>query len=231
MILLFFPLRKGSKALGQQWKKGVPIEVIPMAYVPVSRTIAKRFGGEANLRMAVSKAVSGGLAWLLILFPTLPLCPSVTTPGFSCFYNICFHAVLLDLFRFFIRSLCCELVFNFSSNASDLLPPPRPDRFSCDLDCNGPIRTADLIRRLTEERHQSWVFKSKSQVLPLWLVEVLSNHVHVCRSVQHNTHQARETQIELQDGSSNRVRRHSREIDTRRLKMMSRCTFYFIWWQ
>lgn len=62
MILLFFPLRKDSKALGQQWKKGVPIEVIPMAYVPVSRTIAKRFGGEANLRMAVSKAVSGGLA-------------------------------------------------------------------------------------------------------------------------------------------------------------------------
>ncbi|XP_008281416.1 ribose-5-phosphate isomerase [Stegastes partitus] len=48
--------RKDSKALGQQWKKGVPIEVIPMAYVPISRTIAKRFGGEANLRMAVSKA-------------------------------------------------------------------------------------------------------------------------------------------------------------------------------
>uniref|UniRef100_A0A673C562 ribose-5-phosphate isomerase n=1 Tax=Sphaeramia orbicularis TaxID=375764 RepID=A0A673C562_9TELE len=48
--------RKDSKALGQQWKKGVPIEVIPMAYVPISRTIARRFGGEANLRMAVSKA-------------------------------------------------------------------------------------------------------------------------------------------------------------------------------
>nr|XP_020499019.1 ribose-5-phosphate isomerase [Labrus bergylta] len=48
--------RKNSKDLGQQWKKGVPIEVIPMAYVPVSRIIAKRFGGEANLRMAVSKA-------------------------------------------------------------------------------------------------------------------------------------------------------------------------------
>ncbi|KAM3595047.1 uncharacterized protein V6R79_017595 [Siganus canaliculatus] len=48
--------RKDSKALGQQWKKGVPIEVIPMAYVPVSRTISRRFGGEANLRMAVSKA-------------------------------------------------------------------------------------------------------------------------------------------------------------------------------
>jgi len=54
---LLLPLRKDSKALGQQWKKGVPIEVIPMAYVPVSRTIAKRFGGEAILRMAVSKAV------------------------------------------------------------------------------------------------------------------------------------------------------------------------------
>uniref|UniRef100_A0A3B3WXG4 ribose-5-phosphate isomerase n=1 Tax=Poecilia mexicana TaxID=48701 RepID=A0A3B3WXG4_9TELE len=48
--------RKDSSVLGEQWKKGVPIEVIPMAYVPVSRVIAKRFGGEVNLRMAVSKA-------------------------------------------------------------------------------------------------------------------------------------------------------------------------------
>eukprot|EP00066_Takifugu_rubripes_P026865 XP_011616131.1 PREDICTED: ribose-5-phosphate isomerase [Takifugu rubripes] len=48
--------RKDSKALGQQWKKGVPIEVIPMAHVPVGRTIVRRFGGVANLRMAVSKA-------------------------------------------------------------------------------------------------------------------------------------------------------------------------------
>ncbi|XP_015256789.1 PREDICTED: ribose-5-phosphate isomerase [Cyprinodon variegatus] len=48
--------RKDSDALGQQWKKGVPIEVIPMAYVPVSMTIAKHFGGEVSLRMAVSKA-------------------------------------------------------------------------------------------------------------------------------------------------------------------------------
>ncbi|KAM8833237.1 ribose-5-phosphate isomerase [Synchiropus picturatus] len=48
--------RKDSVSLGQQWKKGVPIEVIPMAYVPVSRVIARRFGGEAVLRMAVSKA-------------------------------------------------------------------------------------------------------------------------------------------------------------------------------
>ncbi|KAK3573865.1 hypothetical protein QTP86_032864 [Hemibagrus guttatus] len=48
--------RKDSKTLGQQWKKGVPVEVVPMAYVPVSRAITRRFGGEAVLRMAVSKA-------------------------------------------------------------------------------------------------------------------------------------------------------------------------------
>lgn len=51
--------RKDSKALGQQWKKGVPVEVIPMAYMPVSRAISRRFGGEAVLRMAVNKAVRG----------------------------------------------------------------------------------------------------------------------------------------------------------------------------
>uniref|UniRef100_A0A4W4H4D2 Ribose-5-phosphate isomerase n=1 Tax=Electrophorus electricus TaxID=8005 RepID=A0A4W4H4D2_ELEEL len=48
--------RKDSKMLGQQWKKGVPVEVIPMAHVPVSRAIVRRFGGEVVLRMAVSKA-------------------------------------------------------------------------------------------------------------------------------------------------------------------------------
>ncbi|KAG5265471.1 hypothetical protein AALO_G00242850 [Alosa alosa] len=55
-FIVIADFRKDSKSLGQQWKKGVPIEVIPMAYVPVSRTLAKRFGGEAVLRMAVSKA-------------------------------------------------------------------------------------------------------------------------------------------------------------------------------
>lgn len=30
---------KDSSVLGEQWKKGVPIEVIPMAYVPVTRYI------------------------------------------------------------------------------------------------------------------------------------------------------------------------------------------------
>uniref|UniRef100_A0A8D0GIK5 Ribose-5-phosphate isomerase n=1 Tax=Sphenodon punctatus TaxID=8508 RepID=A0A8D0GIK5_SPHPU len=48
--------RKDSRSLGEQWKKGIPIEVIPMAYVPVSRALARRFGGVAELRIAVSKA-------------------------------------------------------------------------------------------------------------------------------------------------------------------------------
>ncbi|XP_069488309.1 ribose-5-phosphate isomerase [Ambystoma mexicanum] len=48
--------RKDSKNFGDQWKKGVPIEVIPMAYVPVAKALASKFGGVADLRMAVSKA-------------------------------------------------------------------------------------------------------------------------------------------------------------------------------
>lgn len=50
-------LRKKSESLGERWKKGIPIEVIPMAYVPVTRALTKNFGGAAELRMAVSKAV------------------------------------------------------------------------------------------------------------------------------------------------------------------------------
>ncbi|XP_005292515.2 ribose-5-phosphate isomerase [Chrysemys picta bellii] len=48
--------RKNSKNLGEQWKKGIPIEVIPMAYVPVTKALTRKFGGVAELRMAVRKA-------------------------------------------------------------------------------------------------------------------------------------------------------------------------------
>ncbi|KAJ7313371.1 hypothetical protein JRQ81_004674 [Phrynocephalus forsythii] len=48
--------RKKSKSLGEHWKKGIPIEVIPMAYVPITRAVTTRFGGVAELRMAVNKA-------------------------------------------------------------------------------------------------------------------------------------------------------------------------------
>ncbi|KAF4531849.1 hypothetical protein B566_EDAN000875, partial [Ephemera danica] len=47
---------KLSTNLGDKWTKGVPIEVLPCAYVPVSQQIEKRFGGSAELRMARMKA-------------------------------------------------------------------------------------------------------------------------------------------------------------------------------
>ncbi|XP_034272001.1 ribose-5-phosphate isomerase isoform X1 [Pantherophis guttatus] len=48
--------RKKSKNLGEQWKKGIPIEVIPMAYVPITKLLTNKFGGVTELRMAVNKA-------------------------------------------------------------------------------------------------------------------------------------------------------------------------------
>ncbi|KAK9396778.1 ribose-5-phosphate isomerase [Crotalus adamanteus] len=48
--------RKKSKNLGEQWKKGIPIEVIPMAYVPIIKLLTNKFGGITELRMAVNKA-------------------------------------------------------------------------------------------------------------------------------------------------------------------------------
>jgi len=48
--------RKESHFLGEQWKKGVPVEVIPMAYVPLQKVIKERLHGDAVLRMAVNKA-------------------------------------------------------------------------------------------------------------------------------------------------------------------------------
>lgn len=55
-ITLLF--RKNSTVLGEKYKKGIPIEVIPMAYNPVLTKIQKLFGGEIVLRMAKMKAVS-----------------------------------------------------------------------------------------------------------------------------------------------------------------------------
>ena len=47
--------RKDSSVLGQQWKKGVPVEVVPMAYRPILEKM-KALGGSPVLRMATSKA-------------------------------------------------------------------------------------------------------------------------------------------------------------------------------
>lgn len=47
---------KDSTHLGEHYKKGIPIEVVPMAYVPIKQKIEREFGGTLNLRMAVAKA-------------------------------------------------------------------------------------------------------------------------------------------------------------------------------
>lgn len=47
---------KNSTKLGQSYKKGVPVEVVPMAYVPIKQRIEMELGGECKLRMAVAKA-------------------------------------------------------------------------------------------------------------------------------------------------------------------------------
>lgn len=44
--------------LGEQWTKGIPIEVVPMAYRTVQLKIEMELGGKAVLRQAKSKAVS-----------------------------------------------------------------------------------------------------------------------------------------------------------------------------
>ncbi|ETV96174.1 ribose 5-phosphate isomerase A, variant [Aphanomyces invadans] len=47
--------RKESTHLGQQWTQGIPIEVVPLAYVPLMRKL-KELHGTPVLRMAKAKA-------------------------------------------------------------------------------------------------------------------------------------------------------------------------------
>ncbi|KAJ6646017.1 Ribose-5-phosphate isomerase [Pseudolycoriella hygida] len=55
-LIIVADYTKDSTKLGQQYRKGIPIEVVPMAYVPVKRKIEGLFGGSVNLRMSVAKA-------------------------------------------------------------------------------------------------------------------------------------------------------------------------------
>uniref|UniRef100_M4BAQ5 ribose-5-phosphate isomerase n=1 Tax=Hyaloperonospora arabidopsidis (strain Emoy2) TaxID=559515 RepID=M4BAQ5_HYAAE len=48
--------RKESKKLGEHWTQGVPVEVVPMAYVPLMRYLEEKFGGKPVLRMGKCKA-------------------------------------------------------------------------------------------------------------------------------------------------------------------------------
>lgn len=54
---------------GEQYKKGIPIEVVPLAYLPIKMKIEENFGGSVELRMAKVKAVSVLFIdnWLFIL--------------------------------------------------------------------------------------------------------------------------------------------------------------------
>jgi ribose 5-phosphate isomerase A len=54
---LFLLSRKESQKLGEKYKKGIPVEVIPMAYCPVQQKIEALYGGLAELRMGKMKAV------------------------------------------------------------------------------------------------------------------------------------------------------------------------------
>ncbi|KAH9424617.1 hypothetical protein DERP_013038 [Dermatophagoides pteronyssinus] len=55
-LIIVADYNKRSIRLGEQWKKGLPIEVIPMSYMLVKQKIESKFGGEAMLRMAKAKA-------------------------------------------------------------------------------------------------------------------------------------------------------------------------------
>ena len=54
-LVIIADYRKNSKHLGENWKKGVPIEVIPLGYIPIMKKLEK-LGGNPTLRMAQAKA-------------------------------------------------------------------------------------------------------------------------------------------------------------------------------
>jgi ribose 5-phosphate isomerase A len=55
ILIIVADFRKNSKFLGENWKKGVPIEVIPMAYKAINKKL-EQLGGKPILRMAIAKA-------------------------------------------------------------------------------------------------------------------------------------------------------------------------------
>ena len=53
-LIIIADYRKKSEILGENWNKGVPIEVIPFGYVPILKKLEK-LGGKPVLRMAKAK--------------------------------------------------------------------------------------------------------------------------------------------------------------------------------
>jgi ribose 5-phosphate isomerase len=58
---LFLCNRKWSKKLGEKWEKGIPIEVLPIAYKITKKEIEKQLGGEAVVREGTEKLVGCSL--------------------------------------------------------------------------------------------------------------------------------------------------------------------------
>jgi ribose 5-phosphate isomerase A len=54
-LVIVADFRKNSEKLGENWKKGIPVEVIPISYVPIMKKLEK-LGGTPILRMAQAKA-------------------------------------------------------------------------------------------------------------------------------------------------------------------------------
>jgi ribose 5-phosphate isomerase A len=54
-LVIIVDYTKKSDYLGENWKKGVPIEIIPLAYIPIMKRLEK-LGGTPVLRMAQAKA-------------------------------------------------------------------------------------------------------------------------------------------------------------------------------
>jgi ribose 5-phosphate isomerase A len=51
--------RKWSKNLGDKWKKGIPIEVLPVAYKVTEKELRRQLGGEVSVREGTAKVVKG----------------------------------------------------------------------------------------------------------------------------------------------------------------------------
>jgi ribose 5-phosphate isomerase A len=54
-LIIIADYRKKSEFLGENWKKGIPVEIVPLAYVPLINKM-KKLGGKPKLRMAKAKA-------------------------------------------------------------------------------------------------------------------------------------------------------------------------------
>ena len=54
-LVIVVDFNKDSKVLGEKWKKGIPIEILPEAYIPIVKKLTK-MKGKPVLRMGVNKA-------------------------------------------------------------------------------------------------------------------------------------------------------------------------------